>query len=77
LINAIRQIEGVLVSLVIKEKEEGTFKVSVRSEAGFDASLFCSFFGGGGHIAAAGCTLEGEEADVVRRLVEEAERSFA
>ena len=76
LINVIRQIEGVLVSLVIKEKEKGTFKVSVRSEEGFDASLFCSHFGGGGHIAAAGCTLMGEESDAVRRLVEEAERSF-
>ncbi len=77
LINVIRQIEGVQVSLVIKEKEEGTFKVSVRSEAGFDAAGFCSCFGGGGHLAAAGCTLVGEATDAIRRLVEEAERSFA
>lgn len=77
LINVIRQVEGVEVSLVIKEREEGEFKVSVRSEAGFDASEFCRNFGGGGHIAAAGCTLAGEENEVVEQLLSHAERSFS
>ncbi len=76
LINVIRQVEGVEVSLVIKEREEGEFKVSCRSEAGFDASEFCRNFGGGGHIAAAGCTLMGKEEEVAKRLLEYAERSF-
>ncbi len=77
MINVIRQIEGVRASLVIKEREEGEFKVSVRSEEGFDASEFCAFFGGGGHRAAAGCTLFGKEEDVVKKLVEKAERSLS
>jgi len=77
LINVIRQVESVEVSLVIKEREEGEFKVSVRSEAGFDASEFCRNFGGGGHIAAAGCTLHGEENEVVKKLLTLAERSFS
>lgn len=77
LINVIRQVEGVEVALVIKERDEGEFKVSVRSEACFDASEFCRNFGGGGHIAAAGCTLFGEENDVVAKLLASAERSLS
>lgn len=77
LINVIRQVEGVETALVIKEREEGEFKVSVRSEAGFDASEFCRNFGGGGHIAAAGCTLQGAEDEVVKKLLHFAERSFS
>ena len=69
LINVIRQVEGVLVAVVAKEREEGVYKVSVRSEAGFDASSFCALFGGGGHRAAAGCTVNGTEDDVRTRLV--------
>ena len=77
LINVIRQVEGVEVSLVAKEREKGEFKVSVRSEKGFDASEFCRHFGGGGHVAAAGCTLLGTEEEAVRELLTLAERSFS
>ncbi len=73
LINVIRQIEGVQVSIVAKEREAGEYKVSVRSEEGFDASEFCRFFGGGGHRAAAGCTILGTEKEVMEKLLLEAE----
>lgn len=76
-INVIRQLEGVRVAMVAKEREAGLFKVSVRSEEGFDASEFCSVFGGGGHVAAAGCTLNGTEEQIVARLVTEAERRLS
>jgi phosphoesterase RecJ-like protein len=73
----IRQIRGVCVSLVAKEKDKGSYKVSVRSEEGFDASDFCSLFGGGGHIAAAGCTVDGTEEEVVKTLLAEVERRLS
>lgn len=50
-----RQIEGVLIGIAIKEKSDGKFKVSVRTNEPFDAAKICSAFGGGGHIRAAGC----------------------
>lgn len=62
-VNVIRKIEGVQVSVVLKEKEKGLQKVSVRSEAGFDAAEFCRAFGGGGHRAAAGCSFESTPAE--------------
>jgi len=77
MINVIRQIEGVQVAIVAKERESGVFKVSVRSEAPFDASAFCAAFGGGGHVAAAGCTLTGTSAEVISALVEEGERRLS
>lgn len=55
-----RQIEGVLLGITMREKENGTFKVSVRTNKGVSASDFCARFGGGGHKAAAGCTIEGD-----------------
>lgn len=54
-----RTIEGVLVGITIREKDEKTFKISVRTNNGVDASQICSELGGGGHKAAAGCAVEG------------------
>lgn len=54
-----RQIEGVLVGAMIREKEDGTFKVSVRTHRPVDASKLCGMMNGGGHSRAAGCQLDG------------------
>lgn len=54
-----RRIENVLLGITMREKEGGVFKVSVRSNGDVDASQFCMRFGGGGHKAASGCTVEG------------------
>lgn len=74
LINVIRQIEGVAVSIVLKQKEENLFKASVRAETGFDASAFCAVFGGGGHRAAAGCSFTSSAEEAREKLLAEAER---
>ena len=73
LVQVLRQVEGVLVAMVIKERDPGEFKVSVRSEAPFDAAAFCALFGGGGHTAAAGCSLRGEAQEVLNSLLVRAE----
>ena len=54
-----RQIEGVLVGVLIKEKEPGIFKISLRTDESVDASKICEKFNGGGHRCAAGCTISG------------------
>ncbi len=53
-----RQIEGVKVGAVIKEKADGTYGVSVRTEADIDASEICKRLGGGGHKGAAGSSFD-------------------
>ncbi len=50
-----RKIEGVLIGVTVKEKENGHYKVSVRTVEPYDAAKICARFGGGGHNRAAGC----------------------
>lgn len=64
-----RQIEGVLVGAMIREKEDGTYKVSVRTHRPVDASLLCRKMNGGGHARAAGCQLEGPLEDAMNVLL--------
>lgn len=54
-----RQIQGVLIGITMREKENGVFKVSVRTDRSVNAAEFCALFGGGGHAEAAGCTVKG------------------
>lgn len=53
-----RDIEGVEVSIFLRETEKG-IKGSLRSKNYVNVSEVCMMFGGGGHIRAAGCTIQG------------------
>ncbi len=64
-----RQIQGVEVGVVIKEREPGEFKISMRTGKHPDASAICSEFGGGGHAGAAGCTIYEDSAEKVQSLL--------
>ncbi len=64
-----KQIEGVLLGLTLREKEDGTFKISARTNEGANAAEFCGLFGGGGHPAASGCTVAGDLETVKARLI--------
>ena len=55
-----RSIEGVMVGVTLREREEGGFKISVRTYPPIDAAEICKRVGGGGHIRAAGCQLGAE-----------------
>lgn len=73
LANIPRRIEGVKMGITMREKEGGVFKVSVRTNDGINASEFCQQFGGGGHPAASGCSIEGDLGTVKKKLVDAAE----
>lgn len=61
-------IEGVIIGITVKERQEGVYKLSVRTTDKLDACLFCRGFGGGGHIRAAGCEITGELCEVKERI---------
>lgn len=65
-----RTIEGVVIGVTIREKDNGRYKVSVRTLAPVDASKLCGELGGGGHARAAGCELEGPLEQVRETLAE-------
>lgn len=50
-----RQIEGVLAGVTIRERKDGSYKVSMRTRDPIDASEICGKLGGGGHKRASGC----------------------
>ena len=52
------QIEGVETSITIRELADGGCKLSVRTSGGLNATRVCAILGGGGHAAAAGCTVD-------------------
>lgn len=54
-----RSVEGVQIGVMIREVEDGLGKLSVRTQAPYDASALCQQLGGGGHAAAAGATVAG------------------
>lgn len=63
-------VDGVVIGITIKQRHENVYKLSVRTTDEMDASAFCRRFGGGGHIRAAGCEIEGTLEDVKRRVLE-------
>jgi len=69
IINLPRSVEGVDVAMMLRAMPNGDTKVSVRAREGFNASEFCKEFGGGGHAAAAGVTIEAGLHDVKTRVI--------
>ena len=65
-----RGIEGVQVGVTLREKENGIFKISLRTNDELNASDICKKFGGGGHPAAAGCTIHGGLENAKKSIVE-------
>lgn len=69
IIDGFRDAIGVNAAALLKESEPGVWQVSMRGNA-VDVAGVARRFGGGGHMFAAGCTVEGERGDVTRRLAE-------
>ena len=68
--------EGVEVAIFLYEMEPQNFKVSLRSRELVDVSIIASYFGGGGHVRAAGCTMEGTVHDVINNIAERIDMEF-
>ena len=52
------QIEGVDCAVTMRELQPDVWKMSVRTGKRINATEVCRILGGGGHAAAAGCTVE-------------------
>lgn len=64
-----RSVEGVLAGVAIKQTGDREYKISLRTYEPLDASGICKKLGGGGHRAAAGCTVEGDLAEVREKIL--------
>ncbi len=61
-----RFVAGVKVAVLFRELPRGGYKVSFRSRDTLDVSRVAGHFGGGGHVNASGCTVNGDLAQVKR-----------
>ena len=62
-------VEGTDCAVTMKETKDGAWKVSVRTGARVNATLACSFLGGGGHRAASGCLIEHADYETARAMI--------
>lgn len=70
IVNEGRNIEGVEVSIFLHEIDEG-MRVSTRSNDYVNVSDVCLMFGGGGHVHAAGATMQGTPEQIKEKLLKE------
>lgn len=75
-VSRMRSVEGVEVAVLLKEKEDGRIKGSMRSKTDFDVASICVSLGGGGHRKAAGFTLEMPVDEVKELIVEKVTHEF-
>jgi len=68
IIDQLRVTKGCEVAIFIYETDFKEFKVSMRSNGNVNVSKIAVYFGGGGHIKAAGCTMKGSVHDVINNL---------
>lgn len=69
LVNTIKDIDGVEIAMLFRGVAADKTKVSLRSKAWADVNAVAGMFGGGGHIRASGCTLEGNVEAAAEQLV--------
>lgn len=70
MVNYLKKVEGTEVAIYVRGKNDGTDKVSLRSNGLVDVSKVAIDFGGGGHARAAGYTFNKDFATSKKELIE-------
>ena len=71
IINRLKTVRGVECAVFMYEMEPGNYKVSLRTTDRVDATAVTTAFGGGGHVRAAGCNMNGTAQAVIEKLTAE------
>ena len=64
------QIQGVDCAVTMRELRPDVWKLSLRTGDRVNATRACGLLGGGGHAAAAGCTVEAPWAEAKRQILD-------
>lgn len=76
IVNQLQGIKGVDCAIFMYETGTLEYKVSMRSNGTVDVSEVAVKFGGGGHVRAAGCTMNGTYHDNINNLSQEIAAQF-
>jgi phosphoesterase RecJ-like protein len=69
LVNYALTVDGVEVALFFRETQDQRWRVSLRSKGAANVATVAEYFGGGGHVCASGCSLDGPLSVAVERVV--------
>lgn len=76
IVNQLQSVKGVDCAIFMYETGTSEYKVSMRSNGKVDVSAVAMKFGGGGHVRAAGCTMNGTYRDNINNLCKEIAEQF-
>lgn len=76
-VDNIRNIKGVEVAVFLKERQPGIVKASMRAKTCGNVGKIAETFGGGGHVKAAGCTLNMDIPEARMKLKKAVEESMS
>jgi len=68
-VNELLFIESVQIAAILRETKPERIRISIRSRGQHDVAAIAREFGGGGHVNAAGCNVEGSLEEAERELV--------
>lgn len=74
IVNYTRSIKGVLVGILFNEAPNDVTRVSFRARDGYDISQIARKFGGGGHKAASGATIEKPLNEAIQMVLDAVEQ---
>ena len=76
IVSQLRSTKGVVCAIFMYQTDTLEYKVSLRSNGAVDVAKVASFFGGGGHVRAAGVTMQGTFYDIVNNLSAQIEKQL-
>lgn len=76
IVNLGRNIRGVEVAMMLRQRNENEIKVNLRSKSYVDVAAIASRYSGGGHKRAAGCTVSGQLEDILERLLDDIRKAL-
>ncbi len=68
IVSQLRITKGVECAIFMYQTGQQEYKVSLRSNGKVDVAEVAAYFGGGGHVRAAGCTMRGTYHDCINNL---------
>jgi phosphoesterase RecJ-like protein len=69
LVNMVRKLKTVEVAVMLREEENGSVKISLRSKNYVDVSKIAVKYGGGGHIRASGATIKDKTFKEIKDMI--------
>lgn len=76
IVSQLRKTKGVECAVFMYQTDNMEYKVSLRSGELVDVAQVAAFFGGGGHVRAAGVTMQGTFYDIINNLSEQIEKQL-